>query len=495
MLTALLAILLVGAVLAWVGERWNAALPRYVAFATLVVALVPALSMLAITPAQGSSWLHREAAAWIPRFGVQFLLALDGLSLVLVLLTLFLGFVALASAWHEITERVGFFYFNLLAGIAGAIGVFLALDLFLFFVFWEVMLVPMFFLIALWGHENRHSAAIKFFIFTQGASLLMLAAMLALVLLHRQATGVLTFDYFELLNTPLAGDVARWLMLGFFVAFAVKLPAFPLHPWLPDAHTEAPTAGSVILAGVLLKTGAYGIARFVLPLFPQASVEFAPVAMWIGAIGVIYGAVLAFAQHDIKRLVAYSSISHLGFALIGLYAFNALALQGTVMQLVAHGVSTGALFMLVGALQERIHTRDLRMMGGLVSQVPRMAAFVWFFAIASLGLPGLGNFIGEFLVLLGAFRADRWVTVVATLGLIAAAVYSLAMVLRSLHGSVRGTQTVIDLVPREIVVSAVLALAAIWLGAYPQPVLDLAAPAVNALAVPGTSSTQTAKVP
>jgi NADH-quinone oxidoreductase subunit M len=492
MLTALLVVLLAGALLAWWGERLGSGVPRAIALATLAIGLVLALTLLPGASPADSQWLRREAADWIPRFGVRYQLALDGLSLTLVLLTLALGLVALASAWREITTHVGFFYFNLLAGIAGAVGVFVALDLLLFFFFWEVMLVPMYFLIALWGHGNRHAAAIKFFIFTQGASLLMLAAMLALVLLHQRATGVWTFDYFTLLETPLSGPAAFWPMLGFFVAFAVKLPVVPLHPWLPDAHTDAPTAGSVILAGVLLKTGAYGIARFVLPLFPEASVAFAPVAIWLGAIGVVYGAILAFAQDDFKRLVAYSSISHLGFALIGLYAFNTQALQGAVMQLVAHGISTGALFMLAGALQQRMHTRDLREMGGLAAALPRLAAFVLFFAVASLGLPGLGNFVGEFLVLLGAFRVERWAAVVATLGLIAAAAYALILVQRALHGPLRRTEPMRDLLPRESCAALVLAVGALALGVHPQPLFDLSAPAVRSLVTATASFTHTA---
>jgi NADH-quinone oxidoreductase subunit M len=286
---------------------------------------------------------------------------------------------------------VGLFHLNLMLVLAGVTGVFLALDLFLFYFFWELMLVPMYFLIDLWGHENRHYAAIKFFLFTQLSGLLMLLAILGLHFLHKEATGEATFDYTKLLHTPMGSTAQMLLMLGFFGAFAVKLPAVPFHTWLPDAHTEAPTAGSVILAGLLLKTGAYGMIRFVVPLFPEAAAVFAPIAMTVGVIGIVYGAILAFAQTDLKRLVAYTSVSHLGFVLLGIFVWNKLALQGAVMQMICHGLSTGALFIIVGELQDRIHTRDMRRMGGLWTVAPRMGAVAMFFAMASLGLPGLGT--------------------------------------------------------------------------------------------------------
>jgi len=481
MLTTMLLVLVAGGGIAWWSERLGPRWPAGVALMTLLLAGLPVLQVALARAA--TPWFAREEADWLPRFGIRWLVAADGFALVLLILTLVLGVAAVVAAWHEVRFRPGLFFACLLAGLAGAAGVFVALDLFLFFVFWEVMLVPMFFLIALWGHEHRRRAALKFFVFTQGASLAMLVAMIALVLAHEAATGVLTFDYFALLEAPPAGPAAFWMMLGFFVAFAVKLPAFPFHGWLPDAHTEAPTAGSIVLAGVLLKTGAYGIARFVLPLFPEASIAFAPVAMWLGAFGVVYGAVLAFAQDDAKRLVAYSSVSHLGFALLGLYAFNTLAMQGVVMQLIAHGVSTGALFMLVGALQHRLHTRDLRRLGGLAASMPRFAALLLFFTIASLGAPGLGNFVGEFMVLAGAFRSDVVATVVATLGLVLAAAYALVLVQRAIHGP-RIAARPPDLGARETTLALTLAAATVWLGMYPQPVFDAAASAARAAVGP-----------
>ncbi|MDQ3797541.1 MAG: NADH-quinone oxidoreductase subunit M, partial [Pseudomonadota bacterium] len=441
MLVWLIIIPAVGGLLAWLAEhrtRWLH--PRWVALITLIIEFILILSLwVPLDTGDHGVWLAELRSPWIPRFGISFHLALDGLSLLLIALTALLGIIAVASAWIEITQRVGFFYFNLLMTLAGVIGVFLALDLFLFFVFWEVMLVPMYFIISVWGHEHRIYAAIKFFIFTQGSGLFMLVAILALAFVNYQNSGHWTFDYFDLRNVDLSSAAALWIMLGFFIAFAVKLPAFPFHTWLPDAHTEAPTAGSVILAGVLLKTGAYGLLRFVVPLFPEAAFSFAPFAMILGVIGILYGAMLAFAQDDFKRLVAYSSVSHMGFVLLGVFAWNVWALQGAVMQMIAHGISTAALFMLAGLIQERLHTRDMRRMGGLWASMPRMGAMVLFFAVASLGLPGLANFVGEFLVLLGTYRVNVTLAVLAVLGIITAAAYALILVQRSFQGEPRGT--------------------------------------------------------
>jgi NADH-quinone oxidoreductase subunit M len=480
MLALWIAVPLAGGVLAWLAERRSPLWSRWLALGAMLLELALVLGVWVRSGARapGEPWLADLAVPWIPRFGIGFHLALDGLSLLMVALTAFLGVISVLASWREIATRVGFFHFNLLCTLAGAIGVFLALDLFLFFFLWELMLVPMYFLIAIWGHERRRAAAFKFFLFTQGSGLLMLLAILALVFAHEGASGQLSFDYFDLLATPLHGRTAFWIMLGFFVAFAVKLPAVPVHTWLPDAHTEAPTAGSVILAGVLLKTGAYGLLRFVLPLFPTASAAFAPFAMALGAVSILYGALQAFGQSDIKRLVAYTSVSHLGFVLLGVFAWNAWALNGAVMQMVAHGISTGALFVLVGALQERMHTRDMAAMGGLWETVPRLAGFAMLFAMASLGLPGLGDFVGEFLVLLGSWRASVPWTVVAALGLVGAVAYALILVQRTFHGENRGGWRLSDCSAREGLALAAMAAVAIWLGIYPQPVLDTAKPAM-----------------
>ena len=490
----LILILLVGGLLAIISERFGKNVPRIVALGIVLIDLVYLLSQLsgmsdltqlqAPIPSDPGTWLMHFKAEWIPAFGISLELALDGISLLMVTLTLVLGAIAVSASWTDIKIRRGFFEANLLWTLAGVLGVFMALDLFLFFLFWEVMLIPMYFMIAIWGHENRGYAAMKFFIFTQVSGLLMLISILALVSVNQSATGQWSFSYFDLLGTPMSKKVAHWLMLGFFIAFVVKLPAFPFHTWLPDAHTQAPTAGSVILAGILLKTGAYGLIRFAVPLFPEAAMDFSYVAMALGAAGIIYGAILAFGQTDFKRLIAYSSVSHMGFVLLGVYAWNELALQGAVMQMVAHGFSTAALFMIAGALQERLHTRELREMGGLWQHMPRMGAVAMFFVLASLGLPGLGNFVAEFLVLLGLFQVDPWMTAVAALGLIAGAVYSLMLMQRSFHGEPNPKLTemgLVDFGTREMITMVVMMLALIGLGIYPQPVLDMAQPVLQSL--------------
>ncbi|MEM9759647.1 MAG: NADH-quinone oxidoreductase subunit M, partial [Pseudomonadota bacterium] len=321
----------------------------------------------------------------------------------------------------------------------------------------------------------------KFFIFTQVSGLLMLLSMVTLAYIAAGQTGQMSFSYFDLLRLEVDPRLGFWLMLGFFIAFTVKLPIFPFHTWLPDAHTQAPTAGSVLLAGILLKTGAYGLLRFCLPLFPEASQDFAPVAVALGVAGVIYGAVLAFAQVDFKRLVAYSSVSHMGFVMLGLYALNDLGINGAIMQMVTHGVSTAALFMMAGALQHRLHTRDMRSMGGLWQDAPRMGACALFFAFASLGLPGLGNFVAEFLVLLGLFAVYPIMTALAALGMVTAAVYSLWMMQQAFFGTPRDSRVVDDFGAREMLTMGAMMLALLWLGLYPQPVLDLVRPVLEGL--------------
>jgi NADH-quinone oxidoreductase subunit M len=473
----LIAILLGAGIVGAIAARWSATAARVIALGATAVDFALALAL----------WVNQPAAqqpvdlAWVPQFGIHFHLALDGLSLPLLLLTFLLGFVSVLASWTEITEAVGFFHLNLLWTLAGITGVFLAADLFLFYFAWELMLVPMYFLIAVWGHENRVYAAVKFFIFTQLSGLLMLVAILALYFLHHRATGIYTMEYRDLLGTPLPAGAERWLMLGFFVAFAVKMPVVPLHTWLPDAHTEAPTAGSVLLAGLLLKTGAYGMLRFVLPLFPRAAHAFAPVAMVLGVVGILYGSLLAFGQTDLKRLVAYTSVSHLGFVLLGIFAGNKLALQGALVTMICHGISTGALFVLVGALLQRIHSRELAQMGGLWSAVPRFSGAALFFVLASIGLPGLGDFVGEFLVLLGTYRVSIPLAVLAAVGVLAATLYGVRFVQGALHGPNIHQWRLADLVPREGLVVALMAVTLLWLGLYPQPLIRTFQPAMERL--------------
>jgi NADH-quinone oxidoreductase subunit M len=481
----LILILLFGGVSSWMVARRNVPAARWIAVASVGVDLVVTIGVW-IANAGGSQpgagrWLKECNLGWIPQFGIRLHLALDGLSLALLLLTYFLGIVAILSSWTEIRQRVGFFHFNLLWVLAGITGVFLAADLFVFYLCWELMLVPMYFLIGIWGHERRIYAATKFFLFTQLSGLLMLIAIISLAVLHQRATGVFTFDYEQLLNTTLSPRSARLLMLGFFVAFAVKLPAFPFHTWLPDAHTEAPTAGSVILAGLLLKTGAYGLIRFVLPLFPGPSRELAPLMMTIGVIGILYGAVLAVAQTDLKRLVAYTSVSHMGFVLLGVFAGNEIALEGAVIQMISHGISTGALFVLAGLLQERMHTREISEMGGLWETMPALSGAGLVFAMASLGLPGLGDFVGEFLVLLGAYRANVSLTVVATLGLLVATLYGLKFAQGAFHGPNLHHWRLPDMRLREWTILGPMILFLLWIGLYPQPVLDTVRPSLAAV--------------
>jgi len=484
--SSLIALLLIGGGLAWLSERLNAEMPARVSLGILIVAsgLMWQLSTAALaTGPDTSGWLAFEAYEWIPRFGIHFVLAMDGMSLLLVALTLLLGIVAVIASWTEITSRPGFFQANLLWTLAGTVGVFLAMDLFLFFLFWEVMLVPMYLLIAIWGHEARAPAATKFFIFTQSSGLLMLLAILTAALSYAEQTGEWSFAYMDWLQNPLTGSAANWVFAGFLLAFLVKLPAFPVHSWLPDAHTQAPTAGSVILAGVLLKTGAYGLLRFGVALFPETAQDHASILLILGVVGVLYGAVLAYGQTDFKRLVAYSSISHMGFILLGVFAWNGLAWSGAVMQMVAHGLSTAALFMIAGALQERLHTRALSEMGGLWQAMPRMGAMAMFFVIASVGMPGLGNFIAEFLVLAGLWQSAPILCAMAALGLITGAIYSLWMLQQAFHGPLNERHaTLSDFGTRDMVALGLLAAGLLGLGLYPQPALDLFAPALDGLA-------------
>ncbi len=481
----LIVILMAAGVLAWIAARFSDTLPRWISLIAVSVDFALGLWLWARSPgvdlARQGGWLEQMNAEWIPQLAIRFHLGMDGLSLLMLMLTFFLGIASVLCSWTEIRDGIGFFHFNLMWILAGIVAVFVALDLFLFYFAWELMLVPMYFLIAIWGHERRRYAALKFFLFTQISGLLMLVAILALYFIHGRATGIYSFDYAELLGSALRPRTAIWIMLGFFVAFAVKLPMFPFHPWLPDAHTEAPTAGSVILAGLMLKTGAYGMLRFVVPLFPDAARAFAPVAMVLGVIGILYGSVLAFAQSDLKRLVAYTSVSHLGFVLLGIFAWNRLALQGAVVTMICHGISTGALFVIVGQLQERMHTRELGRMNGLWDTMPRLSGAGLFFALASLGLPGMGDFVGEFLVLLGTYRVNVTLAVITTFGVLAATFYALRMVQRAFHGPNAHEWHVPDLVPREGFIMAAMIIALLWLGLYPQPVLSTFDPAMTTL--------------
>jgi NADH-quinone oxidoreductase subunit M len=476
----------VAGLLAWAAEAFNKEWPRWVSMITMIAHLGLLLAIWGQYVAQGGQFakaavLFEYDVPWIPQVGIHFHLALDGFSLLLVVLSNFLGIMAVWASWKTVQTRVGFFHFNLLWTLATFIGIFMAMDLFLFYFFWEMMLVPLYFLIGIWGYERRIYATLKFFLFTQLSGLLLLLGILGLYFIHGRNTGVYTFDYFQLLGTALSPGVAMGLMLGFAAAFAVKLPMFPFHTWLPDAHTEAPTAGSVDLAGLVLKVGAYGFIRFVIPLFPEAASTISPVAFLLGVIGILYGAIVAFGQTDIKRLVAYTSISHMSFILIGVFAWNQIALQGAVMIMIAHGISTGALFIFVGDLQARIHTREMDRMGGLWSTMPRMGGSAMVFALASLGLPGLGNFVGEFLVLLGLYQVSPPFAIVATVGFIVSTVYSLWMMRRAFFGQNTEGWKLPDLSLREGAIMAILIAVIFWLGLFPKTVLETSGPAIEVL--------------
>jgi NADH-quinone oxidoreductase subunit M len=410
-----------------------------------------------------------ERYPWIPAFGIDYHLGVDGISLLLVVLTSFLTPIALLSSWGSIDRKVKEFSVFMLVLEAAMIGVFVSLDLFLFYVFWDAMLVPMYFLIGIWGYDQRIYAAIKFMLYTMAGSVLMLVAILGLAYLHSAATGTYSFDLLKLYTLDIAPQTQAWFFLAFTVAFAIKVPLFPFHTWLPDAHVQAPTAGSVILAGVLLKMGTYGLLRFSFPLFPDAAAYFAPVLAVLAVIGIVYGALVAMVQPDMKKLVAYSSVSHLGFVVLGICAMNLQGVQGAIYQMLAHGVSTGGLFLLVGMLSDRRHTRLISEFGGLKAVVPRLTAAFMIITLASIGLPGLNGFVGEFLIMLGAFRWDARFVVVAGLGVILSAVYMLWMFQRVYYGEVTHEEntTLRDLLPREWAAVVPLCVIAFVMGVFP----------------------------
>jgi NADH-quinone oxidoreductase subunit M len=422
--------------------------------------------------AASADYQFEEYAAWMPGIGVGYHVGVDGISVLLVLLTTFLMPIALASAWHAIEERTKEFVLTMLVLESGMIGVFVSLDLFLFYVFWEAMLVPMYLVIGVWGGKNRVYAAIKFVLYTLAGSLLMLVAILALYARHGLATGTYTFDLPTVARWIIPAGPAQTLMfLAFALAFAIKVPLFPFHTWLPDAHVEAPTAGSVILAGVLLKMGTYGFLRFCLPLFPDASLAFGPLIFALAVIGIVYGAWVSTIQPDLKKLVAYSSVSHLGFVMLGIFTLNSQGLVGGVIQMINHGLSTGALFLLVGMIYERRHTRLIADFGGLWAVIPAFSAMFLVVSLSSLGLPGLNGFVGEFLILVGTFRVNALLAALATTGIIFAAVYLLWMYQRVVFGPVTHEENrrLADLSAREWALVAPLVLFIVWIGVYPLP--------------------------
>lgn len=423
-----------------------------------------------------------ERLAWIPALGAEYHLGVDGLSLLLVLLTTLLGPVVVLFSMEHVRVRERAYYASLLMLQAGLTGVFVALDFVLFYVFWEAMLIPMFLLIGIWGGPRRIYASVKFFLYTLAGSLLMLAAAIAVYWHHGARTGVYTFDLVQLAQLSYPPALQFWAFLGFFAAFAVKVPLVPVHTWLPDAHVEAPTAGSVVLAGVLLKMGTYGLMRFSLPLFPDASRQLAPLVLGLAVAGIIYGAVLALAQDDLKKLIAYSSISHLGFVVAGIFSFDPRGEAGAVLQMVGHGLITGALFLCVGMIYERTHQRSIPKLGGLAHRLPVYATVLAFFALASLGLPGLAGFVGEFLILIGVFAASPAFAVGTAIGIVLGAAYLLWMLQRVIFGTLPEQYAGLsDLSALELLALAPLVALTVWIGVAPRPFLAVIESAVPML--------------
>jgi NADH-quinone oxidoreductase subunit M len=422
-----------------------------------------------------------ERVSWIPDFGIDYHVGVDGISLLLVVLTGFLTPIALLSSWESVTKKVKEFSVFVLALEAAMIGVFVSLDLFLFYVFWDAMLIPMYFLIGIWGYDRRIYAAIKFMLYTMAGSVLMLVAILGLAWVHSQATGAYSFDLIRLYALEIDPATQQWFFLAFFVAFAIKVPLFPFHTWLPDAHVQAPTAGSIILAGVLLKMGTYGLIRFAFPLFPLAAADYAPWIALLAVVGIVYGALVAMVQPDLKKLVAYSSVSHLGFVVLGICAMNVQGVQGAVYQMLAHGVSTGGLFLIVGMLSDRRHTRLIAEFGGLRNVMPRLTAAFFIITLASIGMPALNGFIGEFLTMLGAYLWVPWYVYGAGLGVILSAVYMLWMFQRVYLGEIthEENRALPDLTPREWVSVVPLCAVAIVMGIFPGIFLAPMEPAVE----------------
>src|SRR5687767_249424 len=468
---------------------------RWLALLVSIAAFALTIGLWVWFDQSSSDFQFVERVPWIPAFGIDYYVGLDGISLLLVVLTAFLTPIALLSSWEGIEHKVKEFCAFMLALEAAMIGVFISLDLFLFYVFWDAMLIPMYFLIGIWGYDQRIYAAIKFMLYTMAGSVLMLIAILGLAYLHSEATGSYTFDLLKLYTLQIAPETQRWFFLAFALAFAIKVPLFPFHTWLPDAHVQAPTAGSVILAGVLLKMGTYGLVRFAFPLFPTAAAEFAPWIAILAVIGIIYGALVAMVQPDMKKLVAYSSVSHLGFVVLGICAMNAQGVQGAIYQMLAHGVSTGGLFLMVGMLSDRRHTRLISEFGGLKAVMPRFSAAFLIITLASIGLPGLNGFVGEFLIMLGAFRWDPRFVVVAGLGVILSAVYMLWMLQRVYYGNVthEKNNTLPDLLPREWAAVLPLCALALLMGVLPTLFLKPMEASVEAL-VNNVQSTQQLQV-
>ncbi len=455
-------------------NKENYKLIQWIAFITAVINFIISIPLYFNFDSRTWAMQFVEKIPWIEEFGISYHMGIDGISLLLVLMTTLLSALAILSTWSAVTERVKEYMISILFLETGMVGVFCSLDFFLFYVFWEVMLIPMYFIIGIWGGPRRVYAAVKFFIYTMSGSVLMLVAILVLYFINHSQTGVYTFNILDYYGLNLPFGVQFWLFLAFFLAFAIKVPMFPFHTWLPDAHVEAPTAGSVILAGVLLKMGTYGFLRFSLPMFPQATIDFIPFIAWLSLIGIIYGALLSIAQDDVKKLVAYSSVSHLGYCMLGMFALNAHGIQGSILQMINHGFSTGALFLMVGIIYERRHTRLISEYGGIWRVMPFFALFLLIVAFSSMGVPGTNGFVGELLILIGTFKLSVWYGAIATIGLILGAIYLLWMYQRVILGEITNDKNrhLSDMNFREYAYMIPILVFIIWIGIYPKPFLD-----------------------
>jgi NADH-quinone oxidoreductase subunit M len=486
LLTLLVLVPLAGGISVLGAGRGRDGLVRYVALGVSLVTFALSLMVWAGFDATSAAYQLVERYTWLPDFGISYHVGVDGISLWLVILTTFLTPIALLCSWESIEDRVREFSFFMLALEAAMIGVFVSLDLFLFYVFWDAMLIPMYFLIGIWGYDRRIYAAIKFMLYTMAGSVLMLLAIIWIAYYHQAVTGVPSFDLADLLALNVPPALQTWLFLAFAVAFAIKVPLFPFHTWLPDAHVQAPTAGSVILAGVLLKMGTYGLLRFAFPLFPEAAQYFAPYIAVLAVIGIVYGALVAMVQPDMKKLVAYSSVSHLGFVVLGLCALTVTGVQGAVFQMLAHGVSTGGLFLIVGMLSDRRHTKLIAEYGGLKAVVPQLVAAFLLVTLASIALPGMNGFVGEFLILIGTFGSRsldyaHLLTAAAATGVILSAVYMLWLFQRVNYGPITNDKNrgLRDLSVREWLVIAPICAMAVFMGVVPGVFLTPMEPAVR----------------
>jgi NADH-quinone oxidoreductase subunit M len=464
---------LVGALLILLVNKRNENAIRWIANVFAVAGFLVSVPLWFWFQPQGPQYQFMERLPWIPSIGAEYFLGIDGLATLLILLTTMMGAIAVLSSWDAITERLKEYYIFLLVLQTGMLGAFMSLDFLLFFLFWEVMLVPMYFLIGIWGSANRLYSAIKFFLYTLVGSVIMLLGILALYFYHHSATGVYSFDVTQYQRLSVPETLQWWVFLAFFLGFAVKVPMFPFHTWLPDAHTDAPTAGSVILAAVMLKMGTYGFLRFSLPILPQASRTFVPMIVILSIIGIVYGALVALAQKDWKRLVAYSSVSHMAMVMLGMFALNPVGVTGSIIQQLNHGISTGGLFLLVGIVYERRHTREISEYGGLSKVMPVYAAIFLVMTMSSIGLPTLNGFIGEILILQGVFVANKVWAAFAASGVVLGAAYMLFLYQRTMFGKVENpkNERLLDISQREFATFAPLLVLAVWMGIYPAPFL------------------------